>query len=44
MARLLLAPNLIEIHEFCNNKEYYNLHEVIDKFVGNRKIDLLAVA
>ena len=36
--------NLIGIYEFYNDQECLNLHEVIEKLVGNKKIDLLAAA
>jgi hypothetical protein len=34
----------IGIYEFYNNKECLNLHEVIEKLVSNKKINLLAAA
>lgn len=36
--------NLIGIYEFYNKKECLNLHDVIEKLVTNKKIDLLATA
>ena len=36
--------NLIGIYEFYNDQECLNLHEVIEKLVNNKKIDLLAAA
>lgn len=36
--------NLIGRYEFYSNKECLNLHEVIEKLVTNKKIDLLAAA
>lgn len=36
--------NLIGVYEFYGNKECCNLHEVIEKLVTNKKIDLLAAA
>ena len=36
--------NLIGIYEFYNKKECLNLHDVIEKLVTNKKIDLLAAS
>ena len=36
--------NLIGIYEFYNDQECLNLHELIEKLVNNKKIDLLAAA
>ena len=36
--------NLIGIYEFYSKKECFNLHDVIEKLVTNKKIDLLAAA
>ncbi|MCX7091624.1 MAG: Tn3 family transposase [Legionellales bacterium] len=36
--------NLIGIYEFYNNTECLNLHDVIEKLVSNKKINLLAAA
>ena len=36
--------NLIGIYEFYNDRECLNLHKVIEKLIGNKKIDLLATA
>ena len=36
--------NLIGIYEFYSKKECLNLHDVIEKLVTNKKIDLLAEA
>ena len=36
--------NLIGIYEFYSKKECLNLHDVIEKLVTNKKIDLLAAA
>jgi hypothetical protein len=37
-----LHINLIGIYEFYNDQECINLHEIIEKLVSNKKIDLLA--
>ena len=36
--------NLIGIYEFYSKKKCLNLHDVIEKLVTNKKIDLLAEA
>jgi len=36
--------NLIGIYEFYNAQECLNLHELTEKLVNNKKIDLLAAA
>lgn len=36
--------NLIGIYEFYTDQECLNLHELIEKLVSNKKIDLLAAA